>query len=216
MAKQQNKKAARKKKPSNPTARKADYAITLACEKVLNEMYLTFSSVHSEISRHGMEQLNHLLKNSETKRVGGFFSKGRSDLTVARSALLADLSETTRVWNYWVGVFVENGDEVSCEIMAGSMKDTTMGDLTNLMPELVAVVLDDCDEDGNTLVTNENMRGWAWIATPSNQLDFAGDDEFTTRTFIENFDILNQELREQTKLIHQEKYISEQEQVKAA
>ena len=212
MAKQQNKKAARKKKPTNPTARKADYAITTACEKVLNEMYLTFSSVHSEISRHGMDQLNHLLKNTSMQKVGGFFKQGKSDLSVARSALLADLSETTRVWNYWVGVFVENEGEVSCEIMAGSMADTTMGDLTNLMPELVAVVLDDHDEDGNALVTDDNMRGWAWIATPSNQLDFAGDDDFTTTTFVEHFDILNQELRNKTKLIHQEKYINEQEQ----
>ena len=208
MAKKQNKKAARKKKPQNPTMRREDYGITVACEKVLNEMYLSFSSVHSAIQRHGMDQLNRLVKNTERKKVGGFFTKGKDDLTIAREALMGDLSETVRKWNYWVGVFTDDGDEIACEIMAGYIPDVVMGDLTNIMPELVAEVLRD-EEDGEALINAENMKGWAWIATPSNQLDFAGDDEFTTRTFIEKFDILNQDLRAETEEIHRVKYIEE-------
>lgn len=208
MAKKQNKKAARKKKAQNTTVRHRDYTITSACEKVLNEMYLSFSSVHSAIERHGMDQLNRLLKNTQTKKVGTFFSKGRDDLSIAREALIGDLSETVRKWNYWVGVFTDDGDEIACEIMAGYIEDVVMGDLTDIMPELVAEVLRD-EEDGEALINAENMKGWAWIATPSNQLDFAGDDEFTTRTFIENFDILNQDLRAETEKIHRVKYIEE-------
>lgn len=204
MAKSTNKKAARKKKPTTRRQHHADSAIVKACHKVLNDMYLSFSSTHKEIHRHGMDQLSHLLSNREPKKVFGYATKGKSDLSIGREALLADLNETPREWQYWVGVFTDDGDEIACEIEAGKIKDCVMGDLTPIMPELTTNVL---NED---VINQDHVKGWAWLAAPSMYLDFAGSDDFTLKMFIDRFDILNQDRREEMKVLHRVKYTEEQ------
>lgn len=196
MAKQQNKKTVRKKKPTTRRSHHADNAIVKACHKVLNDMFISFSSTHKEIHRHGMDQLAHLLPNREAKKVFGYATKGKTELFIGREALLADLSETSRDWQYWVGVFIDDGDEIACEIQSGKVKDCTMGDLTPIMPELTQSVLND------EVINQDHVKGWAWLAAPSMHLDFASSDTFILDLFIDHFDVLNQDLRAEVEEFH--------------
>lgn len=206
MNKTSNKKTSRKKKNTNGQRTHGSRTIVRACHKVLNEMYLSFSSTHETIQRHGMDQMAHLLSDRKDKKVPGYFSKGRSDLSVGREALLTDLEETSRTWQYWVGVFVDNGDEVTCEIEAGSIENCTMSDLTPIMPQLVHGVLDE-DIFDNKTIKDGDIKGWAWIAAPSTYLNFSTSDDFTLNLFIERFDVLNQELREKVNTSRQMKRV---------
>lgn len=203
MAKQINKKVSRKRKSTtNNTSPHRNRQIVKVCGKVLNEMYLSFSSGHAGIRRHGMDQLSMLLKNHDSRKTPGFRSKGSDDLSIAKSALLADLDETHRDWQYMTVVFTEENGETQVHIESGSVSDITLPETTPIMPQLTERLIDEATED------NSVLKGWAWFVAPSFHTHFAGSEDFLLNMLVEEHNILDEERCSEVQEIHAAKYIN--------
>lgn len=194
MSKVVNKKSKRKVVSNKPKTSHRDLQVINAANKVLNEMYIVFSSSHEEPVRFGVEQLKHLV-NSKPRMIRG--AEVVTDYELAKRALNIDLNTTKRTWSFWVGIYTEVEGKIECYITAGDIEEATAVDLS----EQMAYVTKSCAKE----VLNETdiqPTAWSWVVAPNQRYDFTTAEDALMEMFIKEYRVCGPALEGDAPLVN--------------
>lgn len=133
--------------------------------------------------------------STQAKPVSEIFTTVRAKLPPnlaieAERLMNEELLHNPRTWHYWVAAFVDGEEVVDVEVAVGTISDSVLGELTNVMPLIVYEAIESAD-----WLEGKVISGWAWYIAPTEYNDFNASSDALIKYFIEGLDVLNQDKR---------------------
>lgn len=161
-------------------------AMMSACEDTVREVRIANASSFNKLQCINFERIDYHLYKHLPSTTNGLDKISQ----LAKQGLTLELNEGIRDWQYWVGLFTNDGFRVDIEAVVGRVQQTNSKELTELMPQLVDEAFD------SALYLDREVDAWAWIIAPTFDVDFDLSSESFIRAFIENHNLLNEDLKD--------------------
>lgn len=104
--------------------------------------------------------------------------------------IISELRNEGRDWQLWVGIYTEVNGDVGCSHEVVTVSNVTSITLSDQINMLIKHRVEEWDKDNE-----EQARGYAWVAIPTDAYDLEASSEKFVTHFIDNHDITNEETR---------------------